>query len=123
MHALLVGLHSGKFLDTLYAESLEDMDQLRARTTRYMSIKENTDAQRRAMKAPTSIITRRSALSKGSSGGAGPIRGLKPLHTLDQVKEEVVKHRTTRQYNSRVRAQMLHRGRLEKAWRGKKVQR
>jgi len=36
MHALLVGLHLRKFLDTLYVEPPKDMDQLRVRAARYM---------------------------------------------------------------------------------------
>lgn len=53
MHALLVGLRRGKFLDTLYVEPPNDMDQLRARAARYMSIKENVEALRKMMKVPT----------------------------------------------------------------------
>lgn len=56
MDALLVGLHPEKFLDTLYVESPEDMDQLQARAARYMSIEENTDTHRRTMKAPTTTV-------------------------------------------------------------------
>ena len=52
MHALLVRLQLGKFLDSLYAEPLDDMDQLRAKATSYISIEENTDARRKTMKAP-----------------------------------------------------------------------
>jgi len=54
MQALPVGLCPEKFLDTLYVEPPEDMDQLRARMARLMSVEENANTRRRAMKAPTS---------------------------------------------------------------------
>ena len=54
MHALLVGLRSGKFLDTLYAKLPKDMDQIWARAIRYMIIEENAEDRRRAIEAPTS---------------------------------------------------------------------
>ena len=38
MHALLMDLHSRKNLDTLYADRLANMDELRDRATRYISI-------------------------------------------------------------------------------------
>jgi len=66
MHALLVGLCPGKFLDTLYAEPPEDMDQWRARAANYMNIEENTDARRKSMKTPT--MTTFSATKKESRG-------------------------------------------------------
>jgi len=44
MHALLVGLRLEKFLDTLYVELPEDMNQLQAKAAKYMSIEENVDA-------------------------------------------------------------------------------
>jgi len=46
-HSLLVGLKPSAFLDSLYADPPQDMDSLRARTARYMSIKENVDARKR----------------------------------------------------------------------------
>jgi len=53
MHALSVGLRPRKFLNTLYVKPPKDMDQLRARATRYMNIEENVDAYKKAMKAST----------------------------------------------------------------------
>jgi len=49
MHSLLVGFHVGKSLciPTLYSDPSVDMDQPRARTTGYISIKENVDVRRK----------------------------------------------------------------------------
>jgi len=44
MHILLVSVCLEKFLDTLYSVPPENMDQLRAKATRYISIEENADA-------------------------------------------------------------------------------
>jgi len=43
MHALLMGLRPGKFLDILYVKPPEDMNQLRARAAKYIGIEENAD--------------------------------------------------------------------------------
>jgi len=47
MHALVVGLKPSPFLDTLYADPPPNMDSLRARAARYMSIEENEEARKR----------------------------------------------------------------------------
>jgi len=46
-HSLLVGLKLSVFPDSLYTDLPLNMDSLRARATRYMSIKENADARKR----------------------------------------------------------------------------
>jgi len=50
MHALLVGLHLGKFLDTLYTNPPANIDELRNRAARYINIDENVDVRRKIMK-------------------------------------------------------------------------
>jgi len=50
MHALQIGFHLGKFLDTLYANSPTNMDELRSRVARYINIEENFDTRRKIMK-------------------------------------------------------------------------
>jgi len=46
-HSLLVGLKPGPFLESLYADPPPNMDSLRTRATRYMSIEKNTKARKR----------------------------------------------------------------------------
>jgi len=46
-YALLVGLRPSEFLDSLYADPSHNMDSLRARSSRYMSIEENAEARKR----------------------------------------------------------------------------
>ncbi|KAK7335328.1 hypothetical protein VNO80_27107 [Phaseolus coccineus] len=55
MHALVVGLQLGKFLNTLYVEPREDMDQLQVRAVKYLSMEENVNARRKTMKALAAI--------------------------------------------------------------------
>jgi len=45
-HSLLVGLKHSAFLDSLYADPPPNMDSLRARTARHMSIEEYVDARK-----------------------------------------------------------------------------
>jgi len=47
---------TGKFLYTLYAKPPEDMDQLQARAAKYMSIEENANARKKAVKASTTAV-------------------------------------------------------------------
>jgi len=46
-HMLLVGLKPGPFLESLYADLPPNIDNLRIRVARYMSIEENTEARKR----------------------------------------------------------------------------
>jgi len=46
-HSLLVGLKPSALLDSLYADPPPNMDALRARAARYMSIEENANARKR----------------------------------------------------------------------------
>jgi len=46
-HSLLVGLKPGPFLESLYADPPHNMDSLRTRAARYMTIEENTEARKR----------------------------------------------------------------------------
>jgi len=55
MHVLLIGLRSGKFLDTLYMDSPTNMDKLRSQVAWYINIEENVDARRKMMK--TSVVS------------------------------------------------------------------
>ena len=43
----MVSLKPSPFLDSLYTDHLENMDNLRVRVTRYMSIEENVEARRK----------------------------------------------------------------------------
>jgi len=47
MHALLVGLKPSPFLETLYADPPPNMDSLRARVAKYMSIEESIEARKK----------------------------------------------------------------------------
>jgi len=47
MHAITVGLKPGLFLNTLYAEPPSNMDELRARATKYIAIEENAEASKK----------------------------------------------------------------------------
>jgi len=47
MHALIVGLKLDLFLNTLFAEPPLNIDELRARAAKYITIEENTEAARR----------------------------------------------------------------------------
>jgi len=46
-HLLLVGLKPNAFLDSLYTDPPHNMDNLQARASRYMSIKENAETRKR----------------------------------------------------------------------------
>jgi len=47
MHALLVGLKPSPFLDMFYVDPPSNMDNLRDKATRYISIEENVEARKR----------------------------------------------------------------------------
>ena len=50
MQALLIGLCSGKFLDTLYVDPSSNMDEICSRVAWYINIEESVDARRKMMK-------------------------------------------------------------------------
>lgn len=65
MHALLMDLHSRKNLDTLYADRLANMDELRDRATRYISIQENSYTRNKVAKvSSTSVLNTTQAFKR-----------------------------------------------------------
>jgi len=50
-----MGLKPSAFLDSLYADPPPNMDSLRARAVRYMSIEENTDTRKRKFQPPVAM--------------------------------------------------------------------
>ena len=63
-HSLLVGLKPGPFLESLYVDPPPNMDSLRTRTTRYISIEEITEARKRR---PQSTIEGQRSQKRGQA--------------------------------------------------------